>query len=93
MPGTTESVASFRIKQASDRIQSVIGRKLGLRIYQRTLESFCRPMDGTGLRSATGPSEVLTGSSLMISPATLEEQAEYYNERGVIVGYADRGPS
>ncbi len=90
MPGTTESVARFRIKQASDRIQSVISRKLGLRIYPEDAGEILQTYGRDWLEVSHWPIRSIDRVLVDDSPATLEEQAEYYNERGVIVGYASR---
>lgn len=90
MPGTTESVARFRIKQATDRIQSVIGRKLALRIYPEDSGELLQTFGRDWLEVTSWPIRSIDRVLVDDSPATLEDQAEYYKERGVIVGYAPR---
>lgn len=94
VPGATASVARMRIKQVSDRLEKATGRKFGLRIYPEDageiLEAFGREwlyVSSWPIRSV----ERVLFDEVAQDLEDVDEQAERYNEDGILSLQAGRG--
>lgn len=94
LPSITTSVARMRIKHASDRFEKDIGRRLGIRFYPEgegeIIETFGREWLYVASYPIRSVSAVLYDGEEQ-DLEDVENQAQRYNDEGVLSLYAPRG--